>query len=105
MPVIKSAKKKLRVSVRKKTFNFRTKEALKTAVKNFSSGPTKETLREAYSALDSAAKKGVIPKGRADRKKGRLALLLSKTSNAKRGESQTTTSKHRTKTSKSPSQK
>jgi ribosomal protein S20 len=39
-------------------------------------------LRQAVSAIDKAAKRGVIPKGRADRKKSRLALRLQKTAAA-----------------------
>ena len=78
MPVTFSAKKKLRADARKESINQKVKSRVKLTLKNFKAGPTKETLREAYSVLDVAAKKRVIPKQRANRKKGRLAILLSK---------------------------
>ena len=37
-----------------------------------------KALRKAHSVLDKAAKKGVIPKPRADRKKARLARAVHK---------------------------
>lgn len=38
----------------------------------------KEALSKTYSALDRAARKNTIPKGRADRRKARLAAALAK---------------------------
>lgn len=78
MPVIKSAKKKLRADARKRVINLRVKRNVKDTLKWFTSKPTNETLKQAYSALDTAAKKNVIPKKRANRKKSRLAALLAK---------------------------
>ena len=69
MPVIKSAKKKLRADVRKKIANLKVKIQMKSALKKFATSPAREALSQAYSALDTAAKKAIIPKGRAkDRK-------------------------------------
>ena len=83
MPVIKSAKKKLRADARKKEINLKVKIQMKSALKKFAANPAKEALAQVYSALDTAAKKDVIPKGRANRKKARLAALLSKSSKSK----------------------
>ena len=83
MPVIKSAKKKLRADARKKIVNLKVKTQMKSALKKFAANPAREVLAQAYSALDTAAKKDVIPKGRANRKKARLAALLSKSSKSK----------------------
>ena len=83
MPVIKSAKKKLRADARKKEINLKVKIQMKSALKKFAANPAREALAQAYSALDTAAKKAIIPKGRANRKKARLAILLSKSSKSK----------------------
>ncbi|OGY27471.1 MAG: hypothetical protein A2Z42_01705 [Candidatus Woykebacteria bacterium RBG_19FT_COMBO_43_10] len=83
MPVIKSAKKKLRADARKKIVNLKVKTQMKSALKKFAANPAREVLAQAYSALDTAAKKAIIPKGRANRKKARLAALLSKSSKSK----------------------
>ncbi|OGY24129.1 MAG: hypothetical protein A2172_01125 [Candidatus Woykebacteria bacterium RBG_13_40_15] len=78
MPIIKSAKKKLRADNRKQIINKKVKDKVRIALKKFKVAPSTKTLDLAYSALDTAAKKNIIPKGRADRKKGRLALSLEK---------------------------
>ena len=77
MPVIKSAKKKLRADERKKVFNKVVRDKVRVALKQFKANPSSKTLDGAYASLDTAAKKHVIPKKRADRKKGRLAIFLS----------------------------
>src|SRR4030065_1207433 len=79
MPIIQSAKKKLRSDMRKQKVNRKVEETYKLAIKNFKKDPSDEALKKAYSTLDVAAKKGVIPKKRADRKKGRLASLVTTT--------------------------
>jgi small subunit ribosomal protein S20 len=84
MPITRSAKKALRVSNRKAAFNFKTKSTMKDAVKatkKFTSGKLEEvkaSLSAAYKAIDKAAKKGVIKKNAASRKKSRLAKFLKK---------------------------
>ena len=78
MPVILSAKKKVRADARKEQANQKVKAVVKTTLKKFKAAPTAESLKHAYSVLDVAAKKGIIPKMRADRKKSRLSSFLSK---------------------------
>jgi small subunit ribosomal protein S20 len=83
MAITSSAKKAQRVSARKQVFNVRRKRAMKGAVKDVVEGvaagkDAAATLSTAYKAIDKAAKKGVIKKNTANRKKSRLARLVSK---------------------------
>lgn len=84
MPIIKSAKKALRSSRRKKVMNDRRMKALRTVTKETRKLITSDTktaaakLKEAYQAIDKAAKRGVIKKNAAARKKSRLAKALAK---------------------------
>ena len=80
MPIIKSAKKKLRADVRKKSINIKVKTQVKAVLKSYRAKPTQAGLSQAFSALDIAVKKGVIPKKRADRNKNRFAAALGKRS-------------------------
>lgn len=77
MPIIKSAKKRMRSSARKKTQNLITKQAYKVAVKTARAGQTPETMKQAHKALDKAANKGVIHHNKAARLKSRLAKLAT----------------------------
>gem|GEM_PF-3875782 len=83
MPVIKSAKKKLRADERKQVFNKVVRDKVRIALKQFKANPSNKTLDAAYSSLDTASKKHVIPKERADRKKGRLAAFLNSNKKSK----------------------
>jgi len=83
MAIIKSAKKAIRSSARKRTFNLRRKKTLTDAVKSFKKLVEAEKLKEAekllpaaYQALDKAAKRGIIKTNTASRKKSRLAAML-----------------------------
>jgi small subunit ribosomal protein S20 len=85
MPITKSAKKALRGSEKKRVFNIRRKRAVKDATKEItnlvSAGGKKEAeakLSSAYKAIDKAAKRGVIKKNTASRKKSRLAKMINK---------------------------
>lgn len=79
MPIIKSAKKRVKVAAKATTRNVKTKRTLKTAVKAFhaavkgKSKTTKKAHSKAQSAIDVAAKKKVMSKKRASRKKSQLA--------------------------------
>lgn len=78
MPIIKSAKKRVRVAKKAAVRNSKTKRTLKGALKSFHSAVTggkdsKKAQSKAQSALDKAAKKGVIHKNKAARKKRQLA--------------------------------
>lgn len=83
MPNTKSAERRARNSVRKQQRNHSVKAELKTLEKGYlaqvSAGDRDKAavaLRSISSALDKAAKVGVIHRATADRKKSRLAVRL-----------------------------
>lgn len=79
MPIIKSAKKRVRVAEKAAIRNSKTKRSLKVALKAFTkaiAGGKKdvaEVKSQAQSAIDTAAKKGVMHKNKAARKQRQLA--------------------------------
>lgn len=85
MPITKSAKKAVRSSARKKVFNARRKRAMRAVIKNIRTlveqkkhHDAEKLLPTAYKAIDKAAKRGVIKKNTAARKKSRLTMLVNK---------------------------
>ena len=90
MPKIKSAKKALRQSLRRKKQNLQRKTNLKKAVKTYQrfvkAGKVEEAkkyLSEVYKLADKTAKSKTIKKGKADRIKSRLSQLLVKAKSSK----------------------
>lgn len=90
MPNTKSAERRVRNSERKRVRNVAQKSKVKTLEKSYlaavKSGKKDEAaaaLKAVVSAMDKAAKKGVIKKGTVDRKKSRLAIQLNKAAAAK----------------------
>lgn len=84
MPNTKSAERRARVSARRHTRNQAAKSRLRTLERRYrtllAAGKKEEAgtaLKAASSALDKAAKRGVIPRRRASRKKSRLAVRLN----------------------------
>lgn len=82
MPITRSAKKALRVSFRKKAVNDQYKKLVKEAIKKIErfvkdgkAADAKKLLSEAYSIIDKAAKRKVIEKNNASRKKARLSKI------------------------------
>lgn len=78
MPIIKSAKKRVRVIAKASARNRQTKDALRSAVKAFSSAISTgkkpaEAHAKAQSELDKAAKKGVLHPNKVARKKRQMA--------------------------------
>lgn len=73
MPIIKSAKKRVRTANRAAVRNSKTKRTLRTAIKDFHASITGANANKAQSAIDIAVKKGVISKNKAARKKSQLA--------------------------------
>lgn len=89
MPIIKSAKKRVKVARKATTRNVKTKRSLKTALKSFHASlttgkKTTETHAKAQSALDKAGKKNVMHKNKVARKKRQLAAAAKKASGAKK---------------------
>jgi len=90
MPIIKSAKKRVKVAHKASVRNSKTKRSLRTALKAFSSSPNSKSHASVNSQIDKAAKKGVIHKNKAARLKKRAAAK-AKASGVK--SSKTTTKK------------
>jgi small subunit ribosomal protein S20 len=78
MPNLQNAKKALRVAARKRLVNDRRRRALKVAVKSVRATKAPEDLSKTFQAIDKAAKRGVIKKNTANRKKSRLAKAIAK---------------------------
>jgi len=82
MPITQSAKKAIRGSLRKKAFNDSRKRAMKEIVKKIEKivktdkAEGLKMLSGAFAIIDKAAKKGVIKKNNAARKKSRLSRLV-----------------------------
>jgi len=82
MPVHKSPMKRMRTDKKRAARNNFVKSTLKTLSKKMTTEmpaeDKKELLSEVYSKLDKAAKKGVIHKRTASRRKARLMNALKK---------------------------
>jgi len=73
MPIIKSAKKRVRTARKAAVRNSKTKRSLRSALKLFAAKPSASSHSSTQSALDKAANKGVIHKNKAARLKRRAA--------------------------------
>jgi small subunit ribosomal protein S20 len=73
MPIIKSAKKRVKVANKAAVRNSKTKRGLKSALKAFVKKSDTKTHSAAQSNVDKAAKKGVIHKNKAARLKKQLS--------------------------------
>lgn len=85
MPITTSAKKALRASQRKRSFNLARKDAIQREVKKIKkfvaakdAKSAKAALPGAYKALDKAVKTGFLKKNTAARTKSRLSALIKK---------------------------
>ena len=83
MAITKSAKKEIKASERKRVFNLRRLRAMRQSIKAVKTTAhkgdakmTMEQFRLSQKAIDKAAKRGVIKKNTASRKKSRLARAL-----------------------------
>lgn len=73
MPIIKSAKKRVRTARKAAIRNSKTRRNLRDALKAFSGSPNAKSHSSAQSKLDIAVKKGVIHKNKAARLKKQAA--------------------------------
>jgi small subunit ribosomal protein S20 len=87
MPLIKSAKKRVRTANKATIRNSKTKRSLKSALKAFTKSPSAEAHSLAESNIDKALKKGLVHKNKAARQKSKLAAQ------AKAADTNTTTAK------------
>lgn len=84
MPVIKSAKKRMRQNVKRKARNFPVRSELKTMFKKeldlIKAGKVEEAVKlmpKVVSVIDTAVKKKILHVNNAGRKKSRLARALN----------------------------
>jgi len=83
MPITQSAKKAIRGSLRKKSFNDQRKRVMKEIIKKVEKlaktdkAEAKKILSSAFKAIDKASQKGVIKKNNAANKKSRLSKLTN----------------------------
>ncbi len=85
MPITTSAKKALRSAAKKRAFNLRRKSAVADVVKEMKKlalagkkAEARALFAKVAQAIDKAAKRGVIKKNAAARKKSRLSALLKR---------------------------
>jgi small subunit ribosomal protein S20 len=79
LPNIKSAKKWVRASEKRRKRNLDVKTSLKSVFKKATAdGAKPDSKQHAISAFDKAAARGIIHKNKANRKKSRLAKRAAK---------------------------
>lgn len=108
MPIIKSAIKRAKQTLKRRERNISIKKDIKTAVKAFSAEPSAKTLAAAQSEIDTAVKKGLIKKNTAARRKSALSKIAKKAGvtleNAKKPAAKPATAK-KTAAKKAPAKK
>ncbi|MBI3379519.1 30S ribosomal protein S20 [Candidatus Gottesmanbacteria bacterium] len=76
MPIIKSAKKKLRQDKKRAQQNLLVKKRVRDTILSFKRKPTPSLLTKVFSILDISAKKKVFHSNKVARLKSRLSKLL-----------------------------
>jgi small subunit ribosomal protein S20 len=81
MPIIKSAKKRVKISKRNRAENLKSFSKIKSSLRAFSKEKDikkkEKLLNKTYSIIDRAAKKNLLHKNKAARIKSRLQKSLS----------------------------
>jgi ribosomal protein S20 len=75
MPIIKSAIKRAKQTIKRRDRNVATKRDIKDAVKAFIAKPSAATLSAAQSEIDTAVKKNLLSKNTAARRKANLSKI------------------------------
>ena len=78
MPIIKSAIKRAKQTLKRRERNIGIKRNIKSAVKAFMAEPSAEALAAAHSELDTAVKKNLLKKNTAARRKSTLSAIAKK---------------------------
>lgn len=73
MPIIQSAKKKLRQDKKRTVINKKVKLNLKDAIKSVTAKATAQSIQTVHKAIDTAKKKKIIHKNKAARLKKYVA--------------------------------
>ncbi len=84
MPIIKSAKKRVKQAEKRRQMNYPVRTLMKTYIKKVLTAVTEgnkeeaeKLLKKAYKIIDTAAKKNIIHDKNAARKKSRLARNIA----------------------------
>lgn len=84
LPNIKSAAKRVKVATKRAERNVSVRSSMKTAMRRYEAelargdaASAETALRNAVSSIDKAARKGVIHRNQADRRKSRLSAKLA----------------------------
>lgn len=77
MPIIKSAKKKMRHDKKVEAQNEKKKQDLKSLIKKMRKSPSAEIYKQLTSTLDKAVKTNLIHLNKAGRLKSRLSKILT----------------------------
>ncbi|MEN8253746.1 MAG: 30S ribosomal protein S20 [Patescibacteria group bacterium] len=77
MPILKNAKKALRVSRRKEIINRRLRSKTKTMTDKMVKEPSASQLSLVFSAIDKAVKRNIFHKNKAARLKSQMSRLLN----------------------------
>ena len=75
MPIIKSAIKRAKQTIKRNERNVGIKRDIKDAVKAFMAKPSATTLSKAQSEIDTAVKKNLLNKNTASRRKANLSKI------------------------------
>lgn len=76
MPVIRSARKKLKVDRKRESANKKMQAFIDLVIKKAQKKPALESIRKAFSAVDKGVKKDILHKNKAARLKSRLSRLI-----------------------------
>lgn len=79
MPVIRSARKKLKVDRKRESANKKVRAFIDFVIKKAQRKPTLESIRKAFSAIDKGVKKDILHKNKAARLKSNLSKLTKTT--------------------------
>ena len=104
MPIIKSAIKRAKQTIKRRERNVGIKRDIKSAVKAFIDEPSATALSAAQSEIDTAVKKKLLKKNTAARRKANLSKI-AKAAGVKLGAAKKTATKTAAKTTVKPAAK
>ena len=88
LPIIESAKKRVKTNEKKRKINRRWKDKLKNTIKDYEAlieegniEKAEEMLSQLYKVIDKSASRNIIHKNNAARKKSKMKRMLNKLKN------------------------